>query len=246
MNTFFEDSSDSNGAHETVRAEEPREAQAPLLLQDLQSPQEAFGLPKASQRPQQAAVALLLVVGAVGVIFAMRQFGLGPAVSLAGMDVEYTPEEPRTGLSSKQVLADLERSRKAVQVPEGLITQDPFELLNAAASTKSTEPEIDTDSLTRLEAARRAAEEQKAREARAKEIETAVGRLELQSVMDGSIPMARISGQIVKIGMTVDDLFEVKAIGGREVTLTADGHDYVLSLEISRTGQKANKPKGRN
>ncbi|MBK7403391.1 MAG: hypothetical protein IPJ41_01840 [Phycisphaerales bacterium] len=244
MNTFLDDQPESAGQHGGSQGEEVREAQAPLLLQDLQSPQEAFGLPKSNRRSQQAVVAVLLVIGAVGIIFAMRQFGLGPAVSLAGIDVEYKPEQPRTGLSPKQVLADLERSRKAVQVPQNLITKDPFELL-ASTSAVSNEPEIDADAITRAEAARRAAEEQKAREARQKEVQTALSHLELQSVMDGSVPMARISGQIVKVGMMVDDLFEVTAISGREVTLTVDDKPYVLSLEISRSGQKGGS-KGRN
>lgn len=227
MSSYFEDqpTDQTDAATEAPHTHPPRqEGQSPLLLHDVSSPEELFAMPKASQRPRQAVVAVILVAGAVGAIFAMRHFGMGPAVSLAGVDLDYKPEGPVTGLTPKQVLADLERSRRAVQVPADQITQDPFELDNLSPAADA--PKIDTNLTARAEAERL----RLAAEARQKLIDTEFGKLTLQSVMGGSVPVARIGGKLYKIGMTVGENFTITAIEGRRVTLTADDQTFVLTM----------------
>ncbi|VAX41546.1 hypothetical protein MNBD_PLANCTO03-1784, partial [hydrothermal vent metagenome] len=160
-----------------------------------------------------------------GAIFAMRQFGMGPAISLAEMDIDYKPAAISSGTTPKKILAELDRSRRAVQVPADLITQDPFELDNAQAAV--TEPTVDPD------LARRAEEERLrlAREARQQELDETLDTITLQSVMGGSVPIARIDGKVYKVGMTVCEMFTITQIEGRDVTLAADGHTFVISMD---------------
>jgi hypothetical protein len=225
---FLDQEQNEGGAAGHGPEERKREAQAPLLLHDMQTPEEAFGLPPERRRPHQLAVAALLLAGAVACIFAMRQFGLGPSESLAGIDVEYQPGGT-SGPAASQVLRDLERSRKAVQVSADHIKQDPFELVGIGTELE----EIDPDALSRAERARREEQTRAALVQRQKTLEDAFSKLHLQSVMQGAVPVARISDQIVKAGMKVGEHFMVSAIEGRQVTLTADGMTFVLEMEQS-------------
>lgn len=226
MSEFFDDQTgDQNTGANTDGSAAPKEGQSPLLLSEMQTPEDMFAPVKNGQRANQAVVAGLLVVGAIGAIFAMRQFGMGPVVSLAGIDVDYKPAAISAGTAPKKVLADLDRSRRAVQVPAELITQDPFELDNAQATV--AQPTVDPD------LARRAEEERLrlAREQHEQELQGALAALKLQGVMGGSVPIARIDGQVYKVGMRIGEFFTVSAIVGRDVTLTADGHSFVLSMD---------------
>lgn len=240
MNNPSDISSDDSGLDASPQSSEGRrEGAAPLLLQDMQFTEEAMSISVGSGRSRSAMVAAFVIVAAVGSLFAMRQLGLGPALSLADVAVEYTPEETaKAGIASGKVLADLERSRRAVQVPQENITKDPFEL-NADKGV-DTSPKIDADLAMRAEMERQRA----AREARAKEITSALGGLSLQSVMLGSKPVARINGEIYRVGMTIAEYFIITGIEGREVTLFADDQTYTLSIDSSpskRPGSRRNR-----
>lgn len=210
------------------------ESQAPLLLQDMQSPEEAFGMPK-SRRTSQAVIVCLLLAGAVTAIFAMRHFGMGPSAALAGVELEYKPDESARYESPARILAQLERSRTAVQVPVDHITQDPFEL----NPTDTSDPEAASREALRL----RQQELEAARARRQAEITAAIGKLELQSVMQGRVPVARINGEICRIGSPVGDRFVVETIESRHVTLLDDnGERHKLSLdETNRPGGRRNR-----
>jgi len=224
MSEFLDDQAGDKSAS-TDGSSGSGDGPSPLLLSEMQSPEEMFAPVKNGQRANQAVVAGLLVVGAIGAIFAMRQFGMGPAISLAEMDIDYKPATLSSGITPKKVLADLDRSRRAVQVPADLITQDPFELDNAQAAV--AEPTVDPD------LARRAEEERLrlAREARQQELDETLAAIKLQSVMGGSVPIARIDGKVYKVGMTVCEMFTITGIEGRNVMLSADGHTFVISMD---------------
>ena len=62
--------------------------------------------------------------------------------------------------------------------------------------------------------------------------------------MLGSKPVARINGEIYRVGMTIADYFIITAIEGREVTLFADDQTYTLSIDSSpskRPGSRRNR-----
>lgn len=228
MNPYFEDSAEETPAQgspsQPAREATHQEAQSPLLLSEMQSPEELFALPKASQRPRQMVVLVILVLGAVGAIFAMRHFGMGPAGALAEVDMDYKPAKIGSGISPHKVLKDLERSRRAVQVPAENIKQDPFVLDNTTPEVEA--PVVDPDLARRAEAERLRQQQ----EARRKAVDTDLQKLTLQGVMGGSVPVARISGKLYKVGMPVGEYFTIAAIEGREVTLKADGQTYTLTM----------------
>ncbi len=241
MNPYFDDAANESVAQGGAAAQtrhEPaqQEAQSPLLLSDMQSAEELFAPPRASQRPRQAVVAVLLVVGAVGAIFAMRHFGMGPTGALADVDLDYKPSATTLGgISPGKVLADLERSRRAVQVPAENITQDPFELDNTTAEVES--PTVDPDLAQRAESERLL----QAQEARRRAVEDDLRKLTLQGVMAGSVPVARVSGKLYKVGMPIGEYFTVTDIAGRTVTLQADGQSFTLTMDEQEEPRKPPK-----
>ena len=76
------------------------------------------------------------------------------------------------------------------------------------------------------EAARIAAENRR-------KIDTKFNSLTLNSVMAGRVPVAMISGKMVKVGEEIDGMFIVGAIRPKErtVELLADGRTYTLTME---------------
>jgi len=75
--------------------------------------------------------------------------------------------------------------------------------------------------------ARRLAELQ----ARLAKVQSEFNKLELNSVLGGSMPIARISGEAVRVGDKIGDYFTVVAIHGRSVELSAEGEIYTLFME---------------
>jgi hypothetical protein len=100
------------------------------------------------------------------------------------------------------------------QVPIEYIKKDPFVSMLPAATKADGKPDPDNKS----------ARERKHR------IEMEFADLKLQTVMQGRVPVAVISGQFVRTGQTLGS-FVVKAIDGMSVTLEADGQPYTLQIQ---------------
>lgn len=170
---------------------------------------------------------LVLVVGALvvagGLLYGMRRFGLGPGVSLAELVVDYPLESKTKAEEAKRferVLADLDRSAKPFQIADDKVAKNPFSLpasllpvetadddpVSAVVTTGRSEADIER-------------ERRRAMAKRREEIRAAFARLELQSVIGGRVPVAMISGAMVREGDEVADRFRVLRIGGRAVIL---------------------------
>ncbi|GIK18683.1 MAG: hypothetical protein DYG93_06525 [Leptolyngbya sp. PLA2] len=180
--------------------------------------------------PRRIVVAGLVLVGAAAGIFAMRAIGMGPGAALAGLVLDFKPGASGSTEVSPRLLADLERSKRAVQVPAEVIDKDPFRLRTDAGTPLMTD---DPEAIARAEAARQAKllEEQRLeRERRQRELQTAFGRFELQGIMGGTMPIARISGKLVRVGDMLEGGFKVTQIEGRRVVLVAEDTEFVLEF----------------
>ncbi len=173
-------------------------------------------------------VLIAVVAVAGGALWGMRQMGMSGNISLAGdlvIDEDIDAITARVENSDHgEILSELEASNDKPVVPLDDVEQNPFAwegLIKVAEATPfQRQPVIDPEE----EARRR-------REARARELETTFGRLRLNSVLGGTVPVARISGEMVRVGDTIGEHFEVTAIGGRSVDLVADGRTFILKLE---------------
>lgn len=165
-------------------------------------------------------ILLLVVIVAGGVLYIMRQFGLGTRLELIDVKIDYPIDDVNrnTGAHEK-VLAELRDSAIAVQVPLNDVKKNPFEL----NIQKKEEP-------VARKIANPVDREAYEREQRQRLIQTTFNSLELNSVLAGSTPIARISGENVRVGDKIKNLFLVHAIHGRTVDLIADGEKYTLSM----------------
>jgi hypothetical protein len=122
----------------------------------------------------------------------------------------------------EKLIRQLNRSGEVVQVPLEQVQMNPFALPieTAASTTPVVKPGASPDDIAA-----------KARTAHEKEIETKLKGLKINSILSsGRVPVANISGQVVRVGDLIGELFIVGKIQGRSVTLVSDGHEYELSL----------------
>lgn len=165
---------------------------------------------------RHAIVAGVLVLGA-GLLYFMRQAGTGPRAANAevAIDYEFTDAEAKRRVDhQEEVIDDLRRAGPPSQLPPAGLGKNPFQL---------------TDS-------REAAQESQASEDQLKDtrMSVALQGLRLQAVINGRVPIARISGQTYRVGDRVGDFFTITEIGGRGVTLNGPEGDH--RLEMNKDG----------
>lgn len=176
-----------------------------------------------SKIPPGVAVLLLVMLIGGGAIMLMRQFGLGGGYTFDEITIDY-PIDAQTASDSddeyEQIISDL-TNHEVPHVALSDLRPRPFELRTAQRVAESAPV-----SVGETEAERR---ERERRERRA-ELQREFQKLELNSVIGGSAPIARISGVAVRPGDRVQGLFTVTRIAGRTVELEADGQIYRLTM----------------
>jgi hypothetical protein len=185
---------------------------------------------------QIVALAALLGIGG-GLIYGMRLLGIGPLTSIAMTTVpDYDLSKPNTRSADHQkILRDLATDHTVSQVPADEIQKNPFRMSDVVAQAPT--PQADPD------AAVRAAEERARREADAKraKLQATLAELRINGIIGGSRPLARISGQAVRVGDVVAEIFTVKAIHGRSVELQNEGVTFELSMDDEVSGKAKKK-----
>ncbi len=193
------------------------ESGAPASPGPLGAVQGAFG------RLGGFAVLLIIIAVSSGLLMGMRQLGMAGGVELVDIKIDYPIDEKdrASGPDHNTILEDLRTSGQVVQVPSELVQMNPFEWKDNTAKNDVV------DDTSRLEAERL----RKAQQARDSQLKAALAAMKLNSVMGGRVPMAQISGQLVRVGDIVGPGFTVKRIEGRTVALEVDGREFVLALE---------------
>ena len=168
------------------------------------------------------AVLGIIVVTGAALLFGMRRLGMAGGVELVDIKIDYPLDEKdrAPGPDHRTILEDLRTSGEVRQVPPELVQMNPFEWKEET----TTEQVVDNSAATEAERKRREAA------ARESQLKAALATLKLNSVMGGRIPMAQISGQLVRVGDVVGPGFMVKRIEGRTVALEVDGREFVLAL----------------
>jgi len=170
-----------------------------------------------------ALLLVLVVVIAAATLYAMRRFGLGGELNLLELKIDY-PVEQRENFaveneSQERILEQLQQGVETVQIPLKEVKKNPFEF-TFLTPQPAAEPEP----------VQRVSDEERRRRERERRIEQTLEQLELDSIVGGPVPMARISGELVRQGDTVAELFTVRRIMGRSVELEVDGEIHVLAM----------------
>lgn len=174
--------------------------------------------------------AVVLVAG--GMLYGMRQIGLGPRVTLAkDLPSVKLPDSRASRVDHQRLLEDLNSARTTQQVPSGQVKKNPFQLLGMAL--------IPATAYTGEEESLRAIREQRERTAKekaeyAKSVADEVKKLELNAVLGGSQPVARINGSLYRLGDKVGKFHTLKAINSlkRSVDLECDGQIVTLTIPL--------------
>jgi hypothetical protein len=199
------------------------------------------------RRMSRSSMLIVVTVACSGAAIAgMRHLAGGPRSSLAApVKIDYDVDKSRVGAGDhKKVLAELATTH-AAQVPPEQVQRNPFMMAGALEEMQVGGPTTgDLEAAKSEKAARAEAEKVKReREEHQRAVETAFNELDLHSVMGGPTPVARISGQTVRIGDTIGNYFKVTAIQGRTVTLEADGKMFTLTMSTGPAPAPA-KPAG--
>lgn len=175
---------------------------------------EALTTPKRKISTQQVALLGMVVLGGAA-LWGMRQHGLQAGMTFAAPAIEYQPPsaDKNQQASQQRVLSALERTGMHAQVPAEKFDRNPFSTglkkTIATAGSPVDQPEED-------QGAREAAlEEQKLQER--------LALLQVQGVMGGRVPLARINGAVHRTGDVLDKVFRIKSIDGRSVVIEYPG-----------------------
>lgn len=191
------------------------------------------------QRMSSSSALLLggvLVAGAAMV--GMRKLGIGPGAAMGRVqfDTKLVDTPPLAMADHTVLLADLNASRVALQVPDDSVKHNPFVIAHVLP-----EQEAAVDDSEGQAAARAAADLLKQSAAQRRQaLAEALKGLSLNSILEGATPIARISGKAVRVGDQVAGLFTVKSIKGRTVELAHEGTVYIL--ELNRGGYTTADP----
>lgn len=162
-----------------------------------------------------------VVVIAGGAMFVMRKYSAQSGVELTDVKIDYSFDPgSQHQIDHAEVMQSLQIMDNGIQVAVENIRPDPFRMVSKTpVEDTTTTQQIDPFADARREA-----------ELRLAAIQKEFDGLRLNSVITGSIPIARISGQAVRIGDVVGEHFTVREIRSRSVTLEADEEMYILAL----------------
>lgn len=180
-------------------------------------------LPEKKRRiPDSAMLMLMVIVVAGGGLFMMRKMGLGSRIQFTNVKIDYPLEGIAMTGNEHDLLEDL-RNKTVEQVPLNQVQKNPFQLISEGRTV------MDYPVATGGESAEEARLRREV-EDRQKLIVRTYTNLDLNSVLLGNVPVARISGKTVRVGDWVEGLFRVREISARAVNLEVDGKLYTLSL----------------
>ncbi len=210
------------------------------ILSDLKGTGEAPAMPdlggvnpaakQSKYKVHSQTLVIALVLAASGAaLYTMRKQGMGSGVNFNPPKIDYQVDHVKRSASDAQqakLLDDLARSQNPGQIPAEKIQKNPFQLDSAAAVAHQTNT-IDPEAAGRNALAMRE-----------QQIKTALASVEVNAIMAGPVPLARVNGRIVREGDTVAEVFTVKTILDRSVELEADAKTYAVNMSETAAAHK--------
>lgn len=165
---------------------------------------------------QAIAVGLVLVVGA-GSLYLMRQQGMRAGIDFSNTTIVSAPETGIQRIDNEEEILSALNDPPPEQVPKEMVPGGVFRINKLGEGSRAA-----TGSLADpIEAAK---------ERRRVEIQSALGKLQVESVMHGRTPIAKISGKLFRVNDEVGGIFVLDRIEDRTVILTVDGNEHKLSM----------------
>ncbi len=172
--------------------------------------------------PTQLAVLGLLLVVSMAAIMAMRHFGTRTANAdqIKPAKVDYTLDGLSAAAAAEQqrIVADLKRSVTPRANEYGRLPRNPFTLTEVEVEALDNPEDTSAEQSAKAQAEHEAA------------VKAEVASVQLQAVMGGSRPIARVNGNFLKVGERIGQHLTIAAIHGRSIEVTADGQTYVIEM----------------
>lgn len=193
------------------------------------------GSAESSKFNGQVILAGMVFVIGVGSIYAMRYIGMQAGIKESVKMVEYTASTTSPDFVQRfdEVMADLEEVSLSVRFDRSTVLPTaPFTMASSEAVDMNLPVANPDDSSARMARLAQQREQQlrEAQQQRIADYDRAAMGLNLQSILGGSRPVARISGEPVRIGMKVADIFTVESIKGSTVVLSVEDLKYEITL----------------
>lgn len=198
------------------------------------APTETASAPRKTWKSTQSIALAVLIAAGAGIVYGMRQAGIGPMAAFATTkmpDYDVTKAPSSRTADHQRILRDLAATSVTGQVPPEQVQKNPFMLADLLLDDAAPVGEDQTA------AAERARQERMRRDAEAhrRMVETALDRMKLNGIMgadaSGASGVARINGELYRVGEEIEELFVLKAIHPRSVELEANGQIVQVSLD---------------
>lgn len=157
-------------------------------------------------------------------LWGMHHLGTRGNVELVNISIDYPLDSNSTSADYTDIITDLQGSTQLVQVPPDRIQMNPF---SWKATSETAVAGTGGKTAQQLEAERA----QREHERFLASLDATVASFKVGSVMGGRVPMAQISGQLVRVGDTLAEHFTVEKIEGRAITLTAEGRTWTIGVD---------------
>lgn len=196
-----------------------------------QGPASGLQGPSKSKLDTQMMIAGIVLLIGVGAVYGMRYLGMAAGLDESVVSIDYTSQAatPEVNKRYHQVMGALDDSTRVRQFSDEVtLPEHPF-----AREALSEDADIPIDPGMSEEerlALQRQRDFENAKAARENEIAAELYSFELQGVIGGKRPAARISGHAVRVGMELGSNFKVVEITGRTVIIEADGLRYELAM----------------
>ncbi len=175
--------------------------------------------------PGQSIVLGVVLTVSVITLYAMRSYGMRSGMTFADVNVDYKSQDDEKSRTYDRIMRELAQAQQPIDIALTELSESPF-------LPKVNKPVLNPVT-NQIEAAP-TNNEALAAQRREQELAMALGSLRLNAVMGGDVPIARINERLYRVGMSVDEVFTVRAIDGMSVTLEADGKLFMLVMEENR------------
>jgi len=196
-----------------------------------QGPASGLQGPSKSRIDTQMMIAGVVLLIGVGAVYGMRYLGMAAGLDEHAVSIDYTSQSttPEVNKRYSEVMTALDDSTRVRQFSDEVdLPEHPFarEALGDGSDLPMDPGMSDEERL----AMQRQREFENARTAHENEIASELYSFQLQGVIGGKRPAARISGHAVRVGMELGSHFTVVEITGRTVIIEADGSRYELAM----------------
>lgn len=186
---------------------------------------------KSKYKVHSQTLVIALVLAASGAaLYTMRKQGMGSGIQFSNIKVDYDMDKkgrPINDAQERRVLSDLERLQNPSQSAQEKIQKNPFQLdSTSAVAQQSVDPAAVSAAMLKAQ-----------QEERARTIADAIAKLEVTSILEGKMPVARINGKSVREGDMITELLKLAAIHDRSVDVEADGKLYTVNMLENAPGK---------